>query len=259
MHPQPTQTALCCAGYDPSGGAGLLADIRVLEQLGLRGMGLCTALTAQNSQGVAQVEPVEPELILKQYESLKEDFSFSGVKIGMLGGRDQAKVVSAILGEQQGPKVMDPVLVSSSGASLLEPTSLDYLRGTLLPQVDLLTPNLPEAQALTGIPVGNLAGVQQAARFFVEQLKVPAVLIKGGHLSGEPVDTYVGIEGEFEFRGERVQGVDPHGTGCLLSSAILGYKLQGSSWIEAISQAKQFGLEKIRRSQALGAGKFYWF
>jgi len=250
--------ALCCAGVDPSGGAGVLADLRVLSRLDVWGMALATALTAQNSVGVTAVHPVDPEIFIQQYQSLKEDFCIQGVKIGMLGGLAQAKQVTALLSEQPGPKVMDPVLISSSGSVLLAPEAFEYVREVLLPTVDLITPNLAEAEALSGLPVTDIGQMKDAARCLVNQFGVQAVLIKGGHLSGEPVDYYYGPEGECEFSGRRVEGVDPHGTGCLLSTAILGYKLQGCSWHQAIKQAKQFGFEAISNSFDLGHGKAYW-
>ncbi len=190
---QPMQIALAIAGSDPTGGAGLQLDLQVFRSLGVHGAGVVTALTIQDTAKVHQVLPVFPSVVLNQMRRLLEDFVPDAIKIGMLASDDVLRSVALGLeavearGEALPPIVIDPVLVASDGQPLLERRAWDSLK-SLIARATLVTPNLPEAEALTGVDVSGDAGVETAARFFVEQLGAGAALLKGGHRKGSPDD-----------------------------------------------------------------------
>ena len=249
--------ALSFAGFDPSGGAGLLADLKVFEALGLWGVALPSALTAQNSTGVQAVTAVGLEVLRPLYHALVSDLPLAGVKLGMLCDRPQVELAAELLAQVPGPKVLDPVLLSSSGRVLLSPQGKEAMVSGLLPLVDLVTPNLGEVAALCGIKVQGPQDLERAAAGLLK-LGAKAVLVKGGHLEGEPLDLYLGPEGKVEFRGIRIEAKDPHGTGCLLSSLILGLVLQGRGWTQGIGEAKGLVTQLIRSARPVGQGKPYW-
>ncbi|OGH00514.1 MAG: bifunctional hydroxymethylpyrimidine kinase/phosphomethylpyrimidine kinase [Candidatus Lambdaproteobacteria bacterium RIFOXYD2_FULL_56_26] len=251
------KVALSFAGFDPTGGAGLLADLKVFEALGLWGVALPSGLTAQNSAGVSAVTAVELSVLRPLYQSLIADIPLAGVKLGMLCDRPQVELAVELLAQVPGPKVLDPVLVSSSGFALLSETGVRLMVAELLPLVDLITPNLREVTALCGLTVRGPQDLKRAAEAIL-RLGAKAVLVKGGHLDGEPLDLYLGPEGLVEFRDRRVEGKDPHGTGCLLSSLVLGLVLQGRSWTQGIGEAKQQVTRLIRTARPVGQGKPYW-
>lgn len=248
---------LSLAGFDPSGGAGVLADLKVFEALGLWGLSCPTAMTVQNSVSVQSVAPAHKELFTNQYQALQKDFSIAGVKLGMLATEELTLLVSHWMAAFEGPKVLDPVLVSSSGQALLEKSALNSFKGDLMPQVDLITPNLAEASVLSGVEVTGQREMGRAAEVLIKA-GARAVLIKGGHLSGAPCDLYLGPEGEEWIEGTRIEGKDPHGTGCLLSSAILGFRLRGLAWPDAVRQAKTFAAQAIAEARLVGKGKEFW-
>lgn len=231
---------LTIAGSDPSGGAGIQSDLRTFAALGVVGISVITALTVQNSQGVQSVHPVDADLVAAQLNALLEDTQVDAVKIGMLGGAAQVRVVADALRRFRPPNVvLDPVLASTGGVPLLDDAGRRALLEELLPLCDLVTPNLSEAEALG-------------------TLHAPAVLIKGGHREGEPIDELVLASGERVcFGGPRVSTRHTHGTGCLLSSAIAALLARGQTLPQAIGQAKALLTEALQIPVIVGKGRGY--
>lgn len=248
---------LSIAGSDPSGGAGAQADIKTFMAFGCYGMAAITALTAQNTQGVTRVEPVAAEMVAAQIDAIFADIAVDALKIGMLARAETAKAVAASLRRAEAKNiVVDPVLASTRGAALGEPALGAAILDELAPLARLLTPNLAEAAALTGMaPARSLAEMEAQARALVAA-GAGAALVKGGHLVGDPVDLlYAGGEATL-FPGKRVETRNAHGTGCALSSAIAAGLAQGRELAEAVAQAKQW-LERALSAgaaSALGAG-----
>ena len=230
------QIALSIAGSDPTGGAGLQADVQVFRAHGLHGAAVATALTIQDSAKVHRVLPVFPSLVLEQLRTLLADLQPAAVKVGMLASDDVLRNVIWGLEslDRSVPLVIDPVLAASDGTPLLEARALSSLK-TLFEGCRLVTPNLPEAEILTGHDVSSRAGCEAAARLLIEDLGARAVLLKGGHREGAPDDLLAvasGASGSVEFDwlpGERIDAGSVHGTGCALSAAIAANLALGRS------------------------------
>ena len=245
----PPHLALTIAGSDPSGGAGLQADLNVFARHGLRGAAVPTALTVQSGAGVRAVHSIDPSLVDAQLRAVLEDHAVGGAKLGMLGDAKTPQFLAAAWRDLGAglPLVIDPVLVSSSGAVLLAEGGLAGLRDELLPQATLVTPNWSEASLLLG---WDPAGHVEAARAARELLNFgpEAVVVTGGDLSGaDSVDYLACADGtELELRAPRTSAVHSHGTGCLLSSAILSALIAGRDIVEAVQHGKrcvELGLE----------------
>jgi hydroxymethylpyrimidine/phosphomethylpyrimidine kinase len=255
--------ALAIAGSDPTGGAGLQLDLQVFRSLGVHGAGVVTALTIQDTAKVHQVLPVFPSVVLNQLRRLFEDFVPHAIKIGMLGTDDVLRSVALGLealdgrGEAPPPIVIDPVLAASDGQPLLERRAWDSLRG-LIARAALVTPNLPEAEALTGVDASGEAGMERAARFLVEQLGAGAALVKGGHREGRPDDLLArsgpgGVTLEW-LRGNRIAAGRVHGTGCALSSAIAAGLARGDDLRAAVARGREFVVAALSRAESVGRG-----
>jgi len=254
------RTALSISSSDPTGGAGLQADLQVFRRLGLHGAGVVTALTVQDSHRVHRVLPVFPSVVLDQLRVLLADLEPDAIKIGALGSDDVVRnVLLALAPLREGlPIVLDPVLSSSSGTALLERRAWGSLQ-ELMGRCSLVTPNLPEAAALSGIDVSTRPGTEAAARYFVEDLGVAAVLIKGGHRSGRPDDLLAARGGPagigFEWLpGERIDSGPVHGTGCVLSSAIAAGLANGLALRKAVEEARAFVAAAIGAAARIGGG-----
>ena len=256
--------ALSIAASDPTGGAGLQADLQVFRKLGVHGAGVVAALTIQDSKKVHSILPVFPSVVLEQLRTLLSDIRPQAIKIGALGSDDVVRNVTLGLGElaREGPVVLDPILFSCSGAPLLERrawAALQALCGTC----ELVTPNLPEAEALSGRDVSRRAGVEDAARFFVEDLGAGAVLVKGGHQSEAGVADLLAVpdaQGALDFHwleSERIEIESVHGTGCALSSAITARLAAGASLSEAVANARAFVAEAIEAARRPGDGAHF--
>lgn len=249
------QTALTVAGSDSGGGAGIQADLKTFSALGVYGTTVITAVTAQNTMGVSAIRTIEPELTRKQLEAVLGDIGADAVKIGMLGSIGNIEVVAGILQDfQTGNCVLDPVLTSTSGAPLLPEAAVPILIGRLLPVVDLVTPNLPEAEGLTGITVCNVAGMKQAA-VKLHRMGARMVLVKGGHLTDTATDVFYNGTDFTLLTAERIATADAHGTGCTLSAAIAAYLAKGLEPLAAIQKAKEFITMALRHSLRIGRGK----
>ena len=245
---------LIIAGSDSGGGAGIQADLKTVSALGVFGMTAITALTAQNSTGVLGVVEIPAEFVARQIEVCVADIGCDAVKTGMLANAAIIEAVAATLRRHQlRPLVVDPVMIAKSGASLLHADAVAVLRAKLLPLATVLTPNLHEASALLGREVKTLGQMREAARA-LRELGPKNVVVKGGHLEGTATDLLFDGEEFVEFRGERIDTKNTHGTGCIFASAIAAGLAQGESVREAVAQAKQFVTAAIRGGLTLGRG-----
>lgn len=252
-----TTIALTVAGSDSSGGAGIQADLKTFSALGVYGASAVTALTAQNTTAVEGVYPVPPDFILAQIGAVFRDLDVRAVKIGMLGGEGAVVAVASALMQWQGPPVvLDPVMVAASGGALLEEGAEAALRGHLLPIVDLITPNLPEAARLLGASEAVDESMMVRQGELLLALGAKAVLIKGGHAEGaEAADFLLDGTNVVRFAADRVETRNIHGTGCTLSSAITANLALGLSLIEAVRRAKIYVTNALIHGQGLDIGR----
>jgi len=246
---------LICAGLDPSGGAGLIADVRIASELGARPIGVVTALTVQSTLGVIGCHACDPEVVSHQLSYLLGDIEARAVKIGMIGSAAIVREIARALEQTRAPVVWDPVLASSRGGVDLAGGSLGDAALAFRPHLALVTPNARELAAMTDLPVATLAEAEAAAKELALRLDC-AVLAKGGHLGGdEAVDLLIEQTGVTALRGPRVpDGENVHGTGCALSTAIAAYLALGTPLAEACSLAKQLVACKIAAPVRPGRG-----
>lgn len=242
------------AGSDSGGGAGIQADLRVFAAFGVFGTSAITALTAQNTQEVRGVFPVDPAFIRLQIETVLDDIGADAVKTGMLGSAPVVREVAAVLRERRPPAlVVDPVMVAATGARLLEPDAEEALKTELIPLADVVTPNLDETEVLVGYSVRDVETMKKAAQD-LHRLGCRYVLVKGGHLEGDPVDVlYDGTDFEY-FHAERIPTRNTHGSGCTYASAIAAGLATGLTVPEAVRQAKGYLHEAIRLAPDIGRG-----
>ena len=247
--------ALSIAGSDSGGGAGIQADLKTFSAFGVYGMSVITALTAQNSVGVQAVQASTPEFVRAQFQSVVDDFGVDALKTGMLGDIAMVEAVSSMIAEAGlGRLVVDPVMIAKSGAALLDQDAVGALRTRLLPLALVVTPNLPEAEALVGGSIRSAEDMAAAARR-IHQLGPRWVLLKGGHADGdEVVDLLFDGERFDSLRSERIQTPHTHGTGCTFAAAITAALARGQTVREAFALAKHYVSEAIRSNPGLGAG-----
>jgi hydroxymethylpyrimidine/phosphomethylpyrimidine kinase len=247
---------LIAAGSDSGGGAGIQADIKTVTALGGYAATAITALTAQNTLGVQEIEEVRAAFVARQMDSVLSDIGADAVKTGMLLN---AAVIEAVTDayERLGdgvPLVVDPVMVAKGGAVLLEADARQALKARLVLRATVITPNLPEAEALTGMPIGGLADMSMAAQMLLT-LGPPAVLLTGGHLSGDCVtDILCTSDGEERFESPRLDTHHTHGSGCTLASAIATGLGQGLGLRDAVVRARAYVHEAIAGAPGLGGG-----
>jgi hydroxymethylpyrimidine/phosphomethylpyrimidine kinase len=247
-------TALTIAGSDPSGGAGIQADLKTFSALNVYGMAVITALTAQNTLGVSSIMDVPAGFTAAQLEAVLSYIPPHALKTGMLGSAAVVQVVARKIREYSVQHlVIDPVMVSSSGTLLLEKEGIDALKRDLLPLAELITPNLAEAAEISGIAVHDVADMERAARR-IHGMGARNVLIKGGHLEGDALDVFFNGSEIAHLRSARIPTSNLHGTGCVLSAAITGSLSHGHTLGESIALAKDFVTAAIRRSLSLGRG-----
>lgn len=248
---------LTIAGFDPSCGAGITADLKVFAAHGTYGMAAITGLTVQSTQGVRSIQPVDPDLLRQTLTCLLEDVAFDGIKIGMLASLQNLKIIAEFLkSANSGQVVLDPILRSTSGELLSGQESLSELRELLLPEVDWVTPNLAELEALTGEKVTDRGDIPSAASLLQKKVKGERlnVLVTGGHLH-VPEDYILTAEGEsYWITGERIETTSTHGTGCTFSSALLCELIRGRSPRTAAEAAKGYVLEALRQAYPVGKG-----
>jgi hydroxymethylpyrimidine/phosphomethylpyrimidine kinase len=245
--------ALTIAGSDPSGGAGIQADLKTFHQFGVYGEAAITLLTVQNTCAVSEVVLVEPRLVRAQVEAVLDDIPPHAVKTGALGSVPIIETVAALAPRLQAPLVVDPVMISKHGAPLIAEEARSVLMDLLLPRATLVTPNLHEATALAGRPVRTPGEMEEAARRIHDRCGA-AVLVKGGHLDGEAADLlFDGVESRW-YRAPRLETIHTHGTGCTYSAAITACLARGLALPAAVERAKQFITEAIRTNPGLGRG-----
>jgi hydroxymethylpyrimidine/phosphomethylpyrimidine kinase len=249
------RTALTIAGSDSGGGAGIQADLKTFAAHGVYGTSALTAITAQNTLGVTAWEPVSTALVVAQIEAVVSDIGADAVKTGMLANAAIVRAVSDAIRRLGLPNlVVDPVMIAKGGDRLLETSAVDAIRHDLLPLAHVVTPNIPEAEVLSGITIGSLDEMREAGRR-IQALGPRVVLVKGGHLEGgESIDIAVTVDGSEEFRAERLLTRHTHGTGCTLASGIAANLALGLDDLEAIGRAKAYVTEAIRRAPGIGRG-----
>jgi len=252
-----TAVALTIAGSDSSGGAGIQADLKTFSAFGVYGASVITALTAQNTRGVSAVEPVAASFVVAQIEAVLGDLAAGAIKTGMLAN---AGIVEAVAGALRSgpacPLVVDPVMVATSGDILLAPDAVDAVKRALVPLATIITPNLAEAACLLGASVAGSEAQAVAQAKALLALGCEAVLVKGGHGSGEAaVDILCDSAGIERFARPRIDTPHTHGTGCTLSAAIAALMAQGAGLREAVGRAKTFVWEALAHGRALGIGK----
>jgi hydroxymethylpyrimidine/phosphomethylpyrimidine kinase len=246
---------LTIAGSDSGGGAGIQADLKAMSANGVFGMSVITAITAQNTRAVTLAYDLPLPVIEAQIDAIFEDFEVSAVKTGMLSSTGIVRAVArklAALGARN--LVVDPVMISKSGYDLLQPDSIESVKRDLIPLAQVVTPNLPEAERLTGASIRTTSEARAAARA-IHGLGPGAVLIKGGHRLDEPATDILFDGSEFSiFPGEYIATTNTHGTGCTYASAIAAKLALGMSLLDAVRTAKFYITEAIRHSLAIGHG-----
>jgi hydroxymethylpyrimidine/phosphomethylpyrimidine kinase len=247
------KTALTIAGSDPSGGAGLQADLRVFNRLGLHGLSVVTSLTAQNTCGVDAVLRIDAAFIEAQLTTLLKDIRPDALKTGMVYSMDAVSVIAHIVKEFGLENlVIDPVTISSSGRRLMEEDAFELLREQLLPLARVITPNISEAAALSGIPVTDEKDMEKAA-ILLKKMGPEVVIVTGGHLEDETLDLVYDGSAFHRLRAKKEKG-EYHGTGCAYSAALAAFLATGSSPVMAAEKAGAFVHEAILKARAIGKG-----
>ena len=248
------RTALTIAGSDSGGGAGIQADLKTFSALGVFGMTVITAVTAQNTCGVTNIRELDEEIIRDQIAAVFDDIRVDAVKIGMLSGEPVIRTVAAGLCRYRpAAVVVDPVMVAKSGAHLLKPQAVATLRDVLFPLADVVTPNLFEAEAIVGFPVTNRTEMERAA-VVIRQMGPRYVVVKGGHLAGDACDLLFDGNDFSVFANERIDTRHTHGTGCTFSSAVAAGLALGRDVKTAVGEAKKYITGAIAQGFALGRG-----
>ncbi|MER3537641.1 MAG: bifunctional hydroxymethylpyrimidine kinase/phosphomethylpyrimidine kinase [Thermus sp.] len=249
------RTALTIAGSDPSGGAGVQADLKVFFRFGVYGMSALTLCTVQNTLGVQGVHLLPPGFVYEQIQAVAQDLPVHAAKTGALGsGAIVEAVARAVRAFGLEPLVVDPVMVAKSGDLLLEKEAVEALKTLLFPQAALITPNRLEAEVLLGQPIRTLKEAEEAAKALL-LLGPRAVLLKGGHWDGpESTDLLATREGVWRFSAPRVKTRQTHGTGCTLSAAIAALLARGRPLEEAVAEAKRYLTQALKTAPGLGHG-----
>jgi hydroxymethylpyrimidine/phosphomethylpyrimidine kinase len=245
--------ALTIAGSDPSGGAGIQADLKTFHQFGVYGEAVVTLITAQNTVEVKRVECLAADLVAEQIRGVVSDIPPQAVKTGALGNWEIIEIVATAAAQFNFPLVVDPVMLTKHRAALLKGDAIEALKTLLFPRAFLLTPNLEEAAMLTRTKVTDIESMRQAATRLME-MGPKAVLVKGGHLPGDAVDVLFHDGKWLEFTAPRVETRHTHGTGCTYSAAITASLALGDDVCTAIGKAKRYITEAIRGNPGLGAG-----
>jgi hydroxymethylpyrimidine/phosphomethylpyrimidine kinase len=250
--PKTPPVVLTIAGFDPSSGAGITADLKTIAAHGYFGVACITALTVQSTQGVFRVQPVTPDLVTQTLAALSEDMEFAAIKIGMLGSADVAGAVASFLsGRRVKNVVLDPVIRSSSGAELLDQPGV--LKKWLLPLATVVTPNIAEAEVLAGMPVRSVDEMKAAAEQ-LQRLGAQNVVITGGHLPANTDLLRMTSGEEHEFSAPRIDSTSTHGTGCTFATAVACNLALGKGMKQSVSEAKEFVRRAILAAYPVGKG-----
>jgi len=248
-----TSVALTIAGSDPSGGAGIQADLKTFHQFQVYGMSVISLITAQNTKSVKRIEFLDADLVADQLDAVLEDIQPDAIKTGALGSAGIVRCIVDRVKNFDGTLIVDPVALSSYGEALLTPEAREVVCNELLPLATLITPNLEEAEWLSGMRIQSKEDLQAMAAA-IQKRGVPNVLIKGGHLPGAAVDYLLMENEEHWFEGERMNSEHTHGTGCTLSAAITALMARGISLKKAVGTAKIFVTQGIKQAPGLGSG-----
>lgn len=249
------QTALTIAGTDPTGGAGIQADLKSFEERSVYGMSVVTSVVAQNTCGVALINHQPLDMIQKQLDCVFDDIKPDAIKTGMIATKDMMSLISQYLEAYTDiPYVLDPVMVATSGDVLMEETSRQVIRELLVAKATVVTPNLKEASLLLERPITTLDEMTEAAKDLVHQLGAQTAVVKGGHLTEEATDVFYDGQSLYYLTKERIQTQHTHGTGCTYSAVITAELAKGTPLIEAVALAKDFTHDAIRYGIDLGKG-----
>jgi len=246
--------ALTIAGSDCSGGAGIQADLKTFSAHGVFGMSVIVSVVAENTSRVIDIQDMTSDMILKQIDAIYEDIGTDAVKIGMLSNEKCMKAVrEGILKYRPNNVVVDPVMYAKNGCALMDPNSVDALIQNILPLADLLTPNIPEAECISGITIENQEDMEKAAKIICER-GCRNVLVKGGHNPENATDILYDGEDFYYYKGKRIHTKNTHGTGCTLSSAIASNLALGHSMVDSIEIAKKYITVAIEHALEIGKG-----
>jgi hydroxymethylpyrimidine/phosphomethylpyrimidine kinase len=249
-----TAKALTIAGSDSGGGAGIQADLKTFSALGVYGMSVITSITAQNTIAVTGIQNLELPIIEKQIDAVMSDIGANAVKTGMLSTAGIIDIVSMGLAKFKVKKlVVDPVMVAKSGDKLLQDNAVHALVHQLIPLAQVVTPNIPEAEVLTGEKINSLDDMEKACRRILE-MGCKSVVVKGGHLRKDAVDVFYDGKKIHHLTGKRFRTKNTHGTGCTFSAAIVAYLAQGRSTLESVRLSKKYITAAIAHSYSVGKG-----
>jgi|SRR5690625_1385420 len=251
---QDFSSALTIAGTDPTGGAGIQADLKTFQELKTYGMSIITSVVAQNTLGVQAVHHLPLDMIKKQIESVFSDVPVYAFKTGMIANVEMMKVIKDIIRDERIPFVIDPVMVATSGDALIDEEARGFLQEELFPLSTIVTPNIPEAQFITGMEIKTIKDMKKSAKQIVNQTGTKSALVKGGHLTGDAIDVLYDGEQFYTFTEKRINTKNTHGTGCTLSAAITAYLSKGFTLIEAVEKGKGYVTKAIKKSFNIGAG-----
>src|SRR5262245_2946657 len=252
--PELTQTVLTIAGLDPSGGAGIAADMKTIAAYRHHGAAVVTSITAQNTLGIQAIYDLPMEFVAQQIESVVSDLTIAAVKVGMLGTARTAELVSSLIRSLDlRHVVLDPVLRSTTGTPLLESDALEVVRRKLLPCVEVVTPNMEEAQALSGLRVSDLGGMKDAARA-LHGMGARNVVVTGGHLGHRAIDVLYDGERTAVFNSTKIVSTSTHGVGCTFSTAVACLLARGVDVPEAVDGAKKYVARAITHASKIGRG-----
>lgn len=246
--------ALTIAGSDCSGGAGIQADLKTFSAMGVFGMSVIVSVVAENTFRVIDIQDITPDMIAKQMDAVFEDIFPDAVKIGMLSSPECMQAVADKLEEYKpGNIIIDPVMYAKNGAPLMQPNAEKALIKTILPLADVLTPNIPEAQVITGLAIENQDDMKKAAQMIYD-MGCKNVIVKGGHAEGDATDILFDGRDYYFFKSERIDTKNTHGTGCTYSSAIAAQLALGHDIKKAVENAKDYVTMAIRQSLPIGKG-----
>lgn len=246
--------ALTIAGSDCSGGAGIQADLKTMSALGVFGMSVIVSVVAENTSRVISIEDVSPAVIKDQIDAVYEDIGTDAVKVGMLSTPECMEAVAERLSFYNPDNVViDPVMYAKNGCPLMQEDSIDALISIIIPRAKLLTPNIPEAEKISGMKIETIDDMKRAAEI-IQKMGASSVLVKGGHYMGDAEDVLLSDKGFSTYVTKRINTKNTHGTGCTLSSAIASYLALGNAMNEAVRLAKEYVTGAIEHSLELGKG-----
>lgn len=248
------RTALTIAGSDSGGGAGIQADLKTFSANGVFGMSVITAVTAQNTREVRSVQNIDSKIVKDQIEAVFDDFTVNAVKIGMLSSIEIIEVVAKTMKKYNPPfLVVDPVMISKGGYHLLQQDAMKALKEKIIPLATIVTPNIPEAEVIVNKQIITEKDMEEAC-LSIYALGAKTVLLKGGHLEGDPNDLFFDGKCFHWLKGKRIYTKNTHGTGCTLSSAIASNVAKGLSLLESVQKAKEYITIAIKHSLSIGSG-----